>query len=861
MADTANLDHYFFNIQAGLLELNLQLAEGESKAKRTVDFETTYKNAAGIEITIKRSPDGKFANKNSSASATGATAKTETLDPQVARENGKAVREILTGKVGDDLKKDLAADFEHRPIIKEAIEKVDFAEVTKGDADALTNINNFMQRKFKEAVDASSMLGRELAASAVAVAGYTARCLAFGLALRGTLLVPASVGLIKQGETPKEILKRAAELSPELIKEVFSLKNIGRLARRGAIIEGIFRAIELATKAANKPPPFLVEPETDKAIREAMRAIGNNTLQNSLIAGAVQSPGVAEGIKSTNIEDVIEGSQDAFSNAVAFMRDKVEEAATVVSENKKEIAIGAAVVALAVASAGATAVLNATVIRAGLTTVLSLLKGSNFPDALMLGLKSATPEKIKALISQKIYALAISVKLGTTAHQAINEQVESVKLARSGGVGAKSFDKKEEGVKKLVAEEGLDYEKVLQRIADRKEELPNPKKAEQIQKEILSIQSKIEDGARKAKAVVIGKSSFTASDTTELLAIAKKETELRNTLIEKRGALATAEGRGFSLQKRFNELMEIAKTEGKQSSSYKWRASVIKAEIEYGEKLDNLDSAEDYNKLMDAMKKSVPAPGRYTPISSSDSTKFYSFFLGNMSLPKTPLEKQEAIVKQAQEAGMVLQNYLNTPIIAQVGLEGGMTCAIPGGNNKYSQITRDIAKGNSLLEPLVQTETFNNKKIDGFINIGDAVVDAGGQKLQGYNASASSDEHIREMMWHESGHILEVKLGKVEESVAFREERSNEVPADKKEIPPKGISLGSQDFALGDFYSPYIGLRMKGQGKYADRDTATEVLSSGMELLSSPTLVKRGVKVDRETILYALAAMNEKVKD
>jgi len=190
-------------------------------------------------------------------------------------------------------------------------------------------------------------------------------------------------------------------------------------------------------KSQKTSTPPLIEPEADKAIRQVLTGIGNATLQKSLINDASQPPGVIEGIKNTKIEAVIKGSSDAFSNAVAFMRSKIDEAATVVSENKKEIAIGAAVVAFAVAfavaSAGATAVLNAVAIRAGLTTVLGLLRGSSFPDALILGLKSATPEKIKALVSQKIYALAIGYRLGIIAYQEINKQVEAVKLAKSGG--------------------------------------------------------------------------------------------------------------------------------------------------------------------------------------------------------------------------------------------------------------------------------------------------------------------------------------------------------------------------------------------------------------------------------------------
>lgn len=679
-----NLDHHFFKFQLELLSLDLQLAEVEERPRRTGDFDSTYKTATGTEVTIKRSPDGKFTHKGGRPSNTA------------------------------------------------------------------TNINN------------------------------------------------------------------AAPL---------------------------------------------IKPEADKAIREVLCGIKNKTLQNSLITGASQTPGVVEGIKNTNIEDVIKGSQDALSNAVDFMRTRVEEAVTVISENKKEIAIGSAVVAFAVVSAGVTAVLTAATIRATLTTVLDLLRGSTFSDALILGLKSATPEKIRALVSQRLYALSITYRLGITAYQAINKQVEAVKLVKGGGIGAKSFDKKENAVKKLVTEEGLDYEEVLRVITRRKEEPPNSKKVEKAQKQILELEHEIQNGVAKVARITKGKLGLNPIEMSQVLSIAKKEVEIRNNIIEKRGELEQAEGRGFSISRRLNELADIAAKEGKDSPSYKWRMNIVKAEVEYGDELDGLADSSGYNKLLSAMKKPKSASGSYKTPSATDNSAITKLFDAGGSPARTPINLRSKIIEDASNAGLELQDYLATPINAQVGLVGGMTCAFPGGNNKYSQIIKDSAERDPMFKVFTETAVFKDKSIDGLINIGDVAIDTGGQKLQGYNSLASTKEHTREMMWHESGHLLEVKLGKVAESVAFREERSQEVPGDRKVIPPQGLSAGSQDYALGEFYSPYVGLRMKGQGKYANTDRATEVLSSGMELLSSPSMAKRAAKADRETMLYALAAMNERVKD
>lgn len=58
-----SLEDCYIQAQLGFLGITLALA-GEVP-KRSGDFETTYKNESGKEIVVKRSPDGKFANKNS----------------------------------------------------------------------------------------------------------------------------------------------------------------------------------------------------------------------------------------------------------------------------------------------------------------------------------------------------------------------------------------------------------------------------------------------------------------------------------------------------------------------------------------------------------------------------------------------------------------------------------------------------------------------------------------------------------------------------------------------------------------------------------------------------------------------------
>jgi len=61
-----SLENCYVQAQIDLLELHLALAGDDPK--RSGDFETTYKTKSGQEIAVKRSPDGKFANKNGGSS-------------------------------------------------------------------------------------------------------------------------------------------------------------------------------------------------------------------------------------------------------------------------------------------------------------------------------------------------------------------------------------------------------------------------------------------------------------------------------------------------------------------------------------------------------------------------------------------------------------------------------------------------------------------------------------------------------------------------------------------------------------------------------------------------------------------------
>jgi len=239
-----SLEDSYIQTQINLLELHLALA-GEIP-KRSGDFESIYTTESGKEVTVKRSPDGKFASKSSTpGTATSEIKAPPALDPKVARENGQVVREVLTGKVGDDLKKDLATDFKHRPDIQQAIEKVDFAQILKGDKDALSNLSDFTKIAFEQAVNATSQGAQEVLRVAISVAQFTASVILRQIAFGGTLILgSAGIVVFKKGMRPdKAITQQAAGIAPGTIKKIFSSPNITRIASISLIFNVVGKAI------------------------------------------------------------------------------------------------------------------------------------------------------------------------------------------------------------------------------------------------------------------------------------------------------------------------------------------------------------------------------------------------------------------------------------------------------------------------------------------------------------------------------------------------------------------------------------------------------------------------------------------
>ncbi|MEG3878845.1 hypothetical protein QT972_15810 [Microcoleus sp. herbarium7] len=471
-----------FQFQSDLLLLHLQLAEGDDKPKRSGNFESTYKNAAGNEVTITRTPDGKFGSKggsgsgtSSAAASTASTATKSGEQPEANKSGGsntsQIAKDLLSGKLGDQLKESIGAGIADARI-KAGVQRANFSEILGKGGDAIGNAEKYISEKFKECVKAVSeselckYIGEILVASTIGTGVAFSIALATGAQITlGTILVASLIGngIVDNQKRISERLKKIQPLaSADAMKNSFDKVVAGGKEKTQRLLEDI-KTVVRAKREAAKPSPK-VDPKADSAAKAELAGASGASLKKSLIAGAAESPNIAAGIEATKMIDVVSGSKDFFSNAKQFMSDKIQEAATAGSERTADMAIGGAILgawigasmggvfgATVVGSAGAVGALDAAyfagkdvgekVGKAVTDQVTKLLNSTDIDEKVKAKLESATPESVKkAITDAKLFmtdALIRKIVMERT-KEAIVKAVKGLKAKVESGEAAES---------------------------------------------------------------------------------------------------------------------------------------------------------------------------------------------------------------------------------------------------------------------------------------------------------------------------------------------------------------------------------------------------------------------------------------
>lgn len=468
-----------FQFQSDLLLLHLQLAEGDDKPKRSGVFESTYKNAAGNEVTITRTPDGRFGTKGGGASAptTSESKKQETPAKEGAATGGGAemVRNLLNGELGKQLKKSIIDSIDKNSAIKDVgakignaineaniktgVQQAQFSEIVGKTGDAIGNAQKYIKDKFDDIARGASdsetcqnigktlvagMVAGALAGTMMAVTGGTAAAITTA-AVSGyaiALVVEAVQDSARISKRNKYNFEHRFEIAAKKDRdEKFAamIKRFDDEAAQKKLLEDIKTVVAAKREEANPPPK--VNPQADSAAKAELAGASGASLKKSLIAGAAENPNIAAGIEATKMIDVVSGPRDFFSNTKQFMSDKIQEAAAATSEKTKDMAIGAAITGALTAAFTMGKDLGAEAGKVVRDQVKQLLDGTGMDEKVKAELESTTPESVKKAISDaKLFmtdALIRKIVMERT-KEAIVKAVTELKAKVESGEAAES---------------------------------------------------------------------------------------------------------------------------------------------------------------------------------------------------------------------------------------------------------------------------------------------------------------------------------------------------------------------------------------------------------------------------------------
>lgn len=283
-----------------------------------------------------------------------------------------------------------------------------------------------------------------------------------------------------------------------------------------------------------------------------------------------------------------------------------------------------------------------------------------------------------------------------------------------------------------------------------------------------------------------------------------------------------------------------------------WRVGAIKAEINYGDLIDELtdiDLPKDekpglkplldlfadrtaYKKLFKRLEKGTETSGiqQATPEQSKAIQDFIRKGIDKIptkdrmvGLIEIPEDLRDGLVKAAMKPGAEFQKlvYPKLEVILDAFTDRGFTL-------DSNVIVEQAKKERILLDPVFQKE-FR------YINVGN------------YKGVA-----VKFVMNHEEGHQLEKKLEQVETSKRFIDARATSPFL----MDLKNYGMPGEKVVQDSFSHPYTGKVYTGAGA-----NATEVVSTATQALASPIALSTQSYLDREHIMYGLSVMDMKEGD
>lgn len=272
-----------------------------------------------------------------------------------------------------------------------------------------------------------------------------------------------------------------------------------------------------------------------------------------------------------------------------------------------------------------------------------------------------------------------------------------------------------------------------------------------------------------------------------------------------------------SFSKRLNEYVELSLTK-KTGVGVDWRRGIVEAELKYGEAIDKIHSVEI---------KDVFAPS---------TEGIYQDFL---SAVKASKKGSANIIESTSD---------------MIGALNGASL-ITKGKRKYKGYSFEIEERLKDVRK-ASGEAARMSNVDlGNIYIGH-IEGKGYDPIRGFTTTAGEDKYIgvgllhdpRYLAFHETGHIIEDITKLVDTSVDYIKARSNNAFS---------VIIDNERHNFTDFLDLYTGKTYKFGGS---KEVATEVVSTGLENLSSFQRAHRIARQDLDHLRYTLFALDSAAK-
>lgn len=435
----------------------------------------------------------------------------------------------------------------------------------------------------------------------------------------------------------------------------------------------------------------------------------------------------------------------------------------------------------------------------------------------------------------------------------IEDRIKSF-LGLDKGVMVQNLLKNPENVK-ILKDLDIDPGKLLEAANKQKNGIPDKAKVKELKNRLAELtppNKLIEEAFKIASNEIKETDSEKFNDlyTTLLHELSTEKYGIQN-------QIKNANGVGYSLERRTKEMVDLYKKEGKDSREVQWRKFIVKSELEFGDKLNQIQSSKsnssEINKNYQSLLKGMEQTKGVIKI---EKVKFRNEDDNNMV---------DEAVKSVQELGKIIGTNIDVTITSNPNNPMGIgMMSIKDRKGVVGKLLLGTVSGIKKAEVFTQDPRIEEGRIERDVELDPLKF-------------SSKNDFDRMIVWHEMGHLYETTndlgnttiklinqrekesifspdldgLKKIRERILNKLKGFKELNIEKTDEPFHGKYQNSKiRMAIDDFYMDYAGAIYEKSFL-----PSTELISTGFECLSDPEMLKRVSAKDREQMLYTIGSI------